>query len=149
MLYFLLMVLNLSYLYLFYYISKQLCIALFCVAVLLDTTDFIWKVPGVYTQLMETIYLTLVHTGRGRNISHEIPGTARLITPCCFQLYNCITFKGTVSLFWPRGPMLLFKVTRFLLKMTWFLLKMTRFLFKMTRFLVKMTSFFLKWPGFF
>ena len=29
-----------------------------------DTADFIKKVLGVYTRAMETIYLSLVHTGR-------------------------------------------------------------------------------------
>ena len=40
----------------------------------IHTTDFIKKVPGVYTHSMETIYLSLVHTGSLGSLFHEIPG---------------------------------------------------------------------------
>ena len=76
--------------------------------------------------------------------------------------------KGTVSLFWPRGPEIALtflrnefivklqnsqmgpsygrneKKFRLLFKWPGFFVKMTRFLVKMTRFLVKMTRFLLK-----
>ena len=34
----------------------------------MDTSDFIWKVIGVYTHSMETVYLYLVPTGYWGNI---------------------------------------------------------------------------------
>ena len=88
--------------------------------------------------------------------------------------YYRLIFKGTVSLFWPRGPdiALTFLRNEFMVKLQnsqmgpsygrnekkfrlifkWpgFFVKMTRFLVKMTRFLLKMTPRLLctskKWP---
>ena len=81
-------------------------------------------------------------------------------------------FKGTVSLFWPRGPEIALtflrnefivklqnsqmgpsygrneKNFRLLFKWPGFFVKMTRFLVKMTRFLVKMTRFLVKMTRF-
>ena len=70
--------------------------------------------------------------------------------------------KGTVSLFWPRGPEIAFtslrnelivKLRNSLMGASYgrngenfqLLFQMTRFLFKMTRLLFRMTSYFLKW----
>ena len=50
-----------------------------------DTTGFIWKVLGVYTCSMETIYLSLVRTGSWGTFFMKYPVGARGPKPFFYQ----------------------------------------------------------------
>ena len=64
-------------LYTMQYLDQPMFIKKICdniIVFLFSTDNFIKKVPGVYTHSMETIYLSLVHTGSRGNLFHKIPG---------------------------------------------------------------------------